>query len=217
MFKKKIRIAPSLLSADFSRLGAEVEAVTEAGADMIHFDVMDGHFVPNITFGPMVLKAIRSLSRLPFDTHLMISNPEKYWRAFSDAGSDVIGLHIESGVDHMSIIEDIHREDKKICMVLNPLTPAEAISPFMESVDQVLVMTVNPGFGGQEFMSGVVPKIEQLRLMREKAGRYFDIEVDGGINSKTAEIVKKAGADIIVAGSFIFGSPDYRGRIDSLR
>lgn len=215
--QQSFKIAPSLLSADFSRLGEEVSAVTEAGADMIHFDVMDGHFVPNITFGPMVLESIRGFTNLPFDTHLMISRPDVYWRAFADAGSDIIGIHIESVVEHGKIIKEIHGQGKKVCIVVNPPTPVESVEPFLCEVDQVLVMSVNPGFGGQKFIESTVPKIERLSYLKETQNLSFEIEVDGGINMATACTVKRAGADIIVAGSFIFNSGDYKAAIDGLR
>ncbi len=212
-----VKIAPSLLSADFSCLGKEVEDVTEAGADLIHFDVMDGHFVPNLTFGPMVLAAIRKYSPLPFEAHLMITNPEKYWKNFADSGADIIGIHIECKINHRELIEEIKKYGKNACIVINPPTPVEKIYPFLEIVDEVLIMTVNPGFGGQKFIFDVVPKIEKVREFKEKNNLPFLIEVDGGINEETSKIAVKAGAEILVAGSFIFRNDDYKGRIKRLK
>ena len=184
---------------------------------MIHFDVMDGHFVPNITFGPMVVSSIRDYSPLPFDTHLMISQPQNYWKAFADAGSDIIGIHIEAAVDHNSIIKDIQKYGKKACIVVNPPTPVESIYPLLEQVEQVLVMSVNPGFGGQKFIRDTVGKIEKLAEIKAKKNLKYELQIDGGINEETAEIVKKAGMEILVAGSFVFKSADYRTSIETLR
>jgi len=212
-----VKIAPSLLSADFSCLGKEVDDVTEAGADLIHFDVMDGHFVPNLTFGPMVLAAIRKYSPLPFEAHLMITEPEKYWKNFADSGADIIGVHIECEINHRELIEEIKKYGKKVCIVINPPTPVEKIYPFLEIVDEVLIMTVNPGFGGQKFIQEVVSKIKKLSRIKKEKGLEFDIEVDGGINNQTIKIVKEAGANVIVAGSYIFKSKNYKEAIESLR
>lgn len=210
-------IAPSLLSADFANLGKEVSAITEAGADLIHFDVMDGHFVPNITFGPMILAAIRKYTALPFEAHLMISHPQKYWKQFSDSGADIIGFHIEADVKHTELVDKIHKAGRKVCIVVNPPTDIKTIEKLLPDVDIVLVMTVNPGFGGQKFISSNLKKIEWLDQQRKTKNFKFLIEVDGGINYETAPLVKRAGTDIIVAGSFIFGSKNYAETIRNLR
>ncbi|MCM8817010.1 MAG: ribulose-phosphate 3-epimerase, partial [Candidatus Omnitrophica bacterium] len=205
------------LSANFAELGREVTAVTEAGADMIHFDVMDGHFVPNITFGPMILEAIRRYSHLPFDVHLMITHPQKYWKIFADAGADIIGFHIEVDVDHKLLVDEIHQEGKKVCIVINPPTKIEKTEFILPHIDMILVMTVNPGFGGQKFIDSNLEKISWLNKKRKENGYEFLIEVDGGINYETARLVKKAGADVLVAGSFIFGSKNYKETIQNLK
>ena len=212
-----VKVSPSLLSADFSNLREELKKVIEAGADRIHFDIMDGHFVPNITFGAMVLKSLRRFTDIPFEAHLMITNPDKYWRDFVEAGADIIGIHIECKVNHRSLIEKIKSSGRKVCIVVNPPTEIEKIYPFIEIVDEVLIMSVNPGFGGQKFIPEVVPKIEILSKLRREKNLKFLIEVDGGINEETARIVKKAGADILVAGSFIFKGENYRERIMKLK
>ncbi|MCX7705895.1 MAG: ribulose-phosphate 3-epimerase [bacterium] len=212
-----MKIAPSLLSANFAELGKEVSAVTEAGADMIHFDVMDGHFVPNITFGPMILSSIRKYTQLPFDVHLMITHPQDYWKSFSNAGADIIGFHIEVDINHQKLATEIHKTGKKVCIVVNPPTEIQKIEFMLPNVDMVLVMTVNPGFGGQKFIESNLKKISWLDKKRKEKGYNFLIEVDGGINYETATLAKKAGADILVAGSFIFESKNYKTTIQNLR
>lgn len=210
----KIKIAPSILSADFSRLGAELKRVKLAGADLIHVDVMDGHFVPNITIGPVVVKFMRQSTKLPLDVHLMIQNPAKYVGAFVNAGSDMITVHIETvSLKELQVIaKGLKKSKVKLGISLNPSTPLAKIKPVLGIVDFVLVMSVNPGFGGQAFIPGAIEKTRQLRAVFFK-----DIAVDGGINLSTAKLVKQAGANILVAGSYIFGAKDIKQAINSLR
>jgi ribulose-phosphate 3-epimerase len=208
-----LKIAPSILSADFTKLASEIEKVERAGCDMIHIDVMDGHFVPNITVGPFIVKAIRRLTRLPLDTHLMIENPEKYIAQFVEAGSDGITVHVEACSGRLDEVIQLIRSRKVQCgLSLKPATPLAQIEEFLTKIDLVLVMTVNPGFGGQSFMPEVLPKIEKLR--KKFSG---DIEVDGGINGKTAPEVIRAGANVLVAGTAIFGREDVREAMTELR
>ncbi len=209
-----IKVAPSILSADFARLGAELAAILAGGADMVHVDVMDGHFVPNITIGPVVVKDLSRSTPLPLDVHLMIENPQKYVDAFADAGADMITVHIETiGKTGIAAIrKKLARRKVRLGVSLNPATPLARIKPVLGLADFVLVMSVNPGFGGQEFMFGAVDKIAQLRKVFEG-----DISVDGGINAKTAKLVTRAGANVLAAGSYIFKSDDYRKAIRSLR
>jgi ribulose-phosphate 3-epimerase len=217
--QQAVRIAPSILSADFSRLGDEVEAVTKAGADYIHVDVMDGHFVPNLTIGPVVVKALRKHSRLPFDVHLMIAPADPYIPDFAAAGADIITVHPEAGPHLHRSVELIKHHGKKAGVALNPATPIEAIEHVLDIVDLVLVMSVDPGFGGQSFIASVTDKIRALRARIDAMGRAVDLEVDGGINPDTARIAIAAGADVLVAGTATFenGPAAYAGNIKRLR
>ena len=217
--QQPVRIAPSILSADFACLGDEISAVTSAGADWIHVDVMDGHFVPNITIGPDVVKAIRSSTSLPFDVHLMIAPVDPYVSSFADSGADIITAHAEAGPHLHRTIQLIKSLGKKAGVSLNPSTPAAVINHVLENIDLVLVMTVNPGFGGQGFISGQLEKIRTLRQMIDASGRPIDLEVDGGINEQTARQAIDAGADALVAGTATFqgGRENYARNIQKLR
>ncbi len=211
------KIAPSILSADFSRLGDEIRAVEASGADYIHVDVMDGHFVPNITIGPLVVEAARKVTALPLDVHLMISDPDSYIPDFAAAGADIIVFHAEATLHVHRTIQLIKSLGKKAGVVLNPHTPEESIRHVLGDVDLVLVMSVNPGFGGQSFIPEMVDKVKRLRGMIDRAGRKVEIEVDGGINPKTARQVVDAGATVLVAGSAVFGAKDYKQAIAAIR
>jgi len=211
------KIAPSILSADFTRLGEEVKAVEGAGADYIHVDVMDGHYVPNITIGPLVVKAVRRTTRLPLDVHLMISDPDRYIEAFVKAGADILTIHAEAATHLHRSLHFIRSIGARPSVSLNPSTPLEMIEYVLEDVDMVLLMTVNPGFEAQAFIPGMVPKIERLRNMIGKLGLKVDIEVDGGIGPDTILRVSEAGANVFVAGSAIFYSKDYGETIRAMR
>lgn len=215
--QNKIFIAPSLLSADFSKLAEEVTAVEKAGADMLHLDIMDGMFVPNITFGPLVISSIRPYSNLIFDVHLMIESPERYIKEFAEAGADWISVHAEATKHLHRTIWKIKELDKKAGVALNPHTSIEVLKYLLEDLDYVLIMTVNPGFGGQNFIKTCLTKIKDLKNIIERKGLSTLIQVDGGINSKTAPLVIEAGAQILVAGSAIFGEKDYVKAIEALK
>jgi len=211
------KIAPSILSADFTRLGEEIKSVEQAGADYIHIDVMDGHFVPNITIGPMIVEAVRRVTDLPLDVHLMISNPDYFIEDFIRAGADIITIHTEA-VKHLHrSIQHIRQAGARPGASLNPATSLQVIEYILEDLDMVLLMTVNPGFGGQKFISEVIPKIERLREMIDNRGLDIELEVDGGINPDNISIVSSAGADVFVAGSAVFGSEDYARTIRKMK
>jgi ribulose-phosphate 3-epimerase len=217
MSERPIRIAPSILAANFAELGEEVRKVEAAGADWIHVDVMDGHFVPNISIGPGVVKALRPVTELPLDVHLMIEAPERYIDEFVDQGADRVGVHVEACPHLHRTLGQIREKGARASVTLNPATPASAIEPVLDICDQVLVMSVNPGFGGQSFIDAVLPKVETLRGWIDARGLDVALEIDGGIDAKTIGRAARAGADVFVAGTAIFKNPDYAAAIDSLR
>ncbi|MCJ7539279.1 MAG: ribulose-phosphate 3-epimerase [Desulfobacterales bacterium] len=210
-------IAPSILSADFSKLGDEIRSVEKAGADWIHVDVMDGHFVPNITIGPLIVEAARRITSLPLDVHLMIENPDRYIEDFATAGADLISVQVEACIHLNRTIQMIKALDLRAGVVLNPSTPLSAIEWTLEDVDFVMIMSVNPGFGGQKFIPNSLDKIRSLRKMIQDRGLSILIEIDGGVNEKTIKNISDAGVDVFVAGSAIFKSPDYKETISKFR
>jgi ribulose-phosphate 3-epimerase len=215
---KQVKIAPSILSADFARLGEDIRMIDEAGADYIHVDVMDGHFVPNISFGPLVMKSVRGYTKKTFDVHLMISPADPYLQAFADSGADIITIHPEAGAHWHRSLQAIRAMGKKAGLAINPGTPTSVLDHCMDLVDLILVMTVNPGFGGQAFIP-LLDKISDVRARIDATGRDIDLEVDGGINPETAKQVIAAGANVLVAGTAVFkGGPDnYASSIKALR
>ncbi len=211
------KIAPSILSADFARLGEEIKAVEAAGADYIHIDVMDGHFVPNITIGPLVVEAVRKITRLPLDVHLMIADPDRYIPDFAKAGADIIVAHVEATNHLHRTIQLIKSCGARAGVSLNPATPLHFLDYVLDELDLVLLMTVNPGFGGQSFIDASLPKIQALRGMLDKRGLEAELEVDGGVKTDNIARIAHAGADVFVAGSAVFGSADYATTIKELK
>lgn len=211
------KIAPSILSANFAKLGEEIKEVEQAGADYIHVDVMDGHFVPNITIGPLIVEAIKPVTNLPLDVHLMIENPDQYIPAFAQKGASIITVHQEACPHLHRTIQLIKDTNVQAGVVINPATPIEMITEILSYVDLVLIMTVNPGFGGQSFIHEMIPKIKAIAELREKNNYNYEIEIDGGVNVETAKLCTDAGADVLVAGSAIFNESDRKKAIEDLR
>jgi ribulose-phosphate 3-epimerase len=212
-----LKIAPSILAADFKRLGEEVRRVEEAGADLLHIDVMDGHFVPNLSMGPMIVKSLRAITDLPFSVHLMVEEPERFIQPFINAGADILTLHIESSRNVYTRIQSIKNLGKKAGIALNPLTPLCFIQYLLEDLDMILLMSVDPGFGGQSFISNVLPKIRQARQMIDELGLGIDLAVDGGVNERTALSVVNAGANVLVMGSAVFHKNDVGNALNNIR
>jgi ribulose-phosphate 3-epimerase len=212
-----VKIAPSILSADFAKLAEEIKDVEKGGADYIHVDVMDGHFVPNITIGSLVVEAIRPVTKLPLDVHLMVENPDPHIEVFAKAGADYLSVHAEACPHLHRTIQLIRSHGVKAGVVINPATPVEMIKHVIQDVDLVLLMTVNPGFGGQAFIDSVVPKIAEVKSLADEKGLSIEIEVDGGINAETARICTEAGANVLVAGSAIYGQNDRGAAIQTIR
>ena len=212
-----IKIAPSILSADFAHMGQAVQMLEKSGADYIHFDVMDGHFVPNLTFGPPMCKALRPLTKLPLDVHLMVERPGDWVSRFRDAGADIVTFHVEAERHIHRVLQSIHDADMKAGVVLNPATPLSMCEDVLDECDMVLLMSVNPGFGGQKFIPHVLKKIEKLNDMKLVHGLRFDIEVDGGVNEQTAPLCRNAGATVLMAGNAVFSASDPGEMIRRLR
>ncbi|WP_077617777.1 ribulose-phosphate 3-epimerase [Bacillus sinesaloumensis] len=212
-----IKIAPSILSADFAKLGEEIRDVENGGADYIHVDVMDGHFVPNITIGPLIVDAIRPVTKLPLDVHLMIQNPDQYIPEFAKAGADFLTVHVEACPHLHRTIQLIKSHGVKAGVVLNPATPVDTIKHVIDEIDLVLLMTVNPGFGGQKFIHSVLPKIAEVAQMVKERNLNVEIEVDGGVNEETAKLCVQAGANVLVAGSAIYNKEDRKAAIEKIR
>ncbi len=217
MKPRPIKIAPSILSADFGRLAEDIAAVTSSGADYLHVDVMDGHFVPNITIGPMFVEVAKKATSIPLDVHLMIEEPERYLEVFANAGADILTVHVEASTHLHGTIQTIRALGMKPCVSLNPHTPIESIRHVVDDLAMVLIMSVNPGFGGQSFIHSVIPKIQELRRWVVERGLDLDIEVDGGIKVDNVDLVTSAGANVIVSGSGIFSGGDYKTTISAMR
>ena len=214
---ERVAVAPSLLACDFSRLGEEIRAVERAGVEMLHLDVMDGHFVRNITFGPPLVQAVDRVATVPLDTHLMIEHPDRYLGAFLDAGADILSIHVEASADPRRDLRAIRARGRKAGLAFNPDTALAAVEPYWEELDLLLVMSVVPGFGGQSFIDSVLADVEKAAAIRSRLGLTFAIEIDGGVEPESARRARSAGADVLVAGTAIFKSPDYAASVRGLR